>query len=97
MRCPRCHQNNTTLISNSHYVCNNNEYVRYVNGKRIVGPCSDEDGNRTQFSFVIDDSFIINDKASFPYNQIFINRLKENFYRKPYLKINTTKSNIVIK
>lgn len=41
MTCPKCFQNNTTLIDNSHYVCNNPN-------------CLDNDGNRVQFKYVQD-------------------------------------------
>ncbi len=42
--------------------------------------CVDEKGNRTQFQYIEDE------KISFPYNQIFVNKSKNNFYKKPYLK-----------
>jgi len=71
MLCPKCMTNNTTLISDTHYVCNNPD-------------CSNDDGSRVQFKFVIDN------KINFPYNQIFINRQKQEFYTKPYLKIENT-------
>lgn len=45
--------------------------------------CVDENGNRTQFR-LLEDSYI-----RFPYNQIFINRSKHEFYRKPYLELET--------
>lgn len=38
-------------------------------------------GGRTQFRQVIDDYI------RFPYNQIFVGRNVNNFYRKPYLEI----------
>ena len=41
MQCPRCMKNNTTIISNTHYVCNE-------------PTCTDDNGNRTQFRFVPD-------------------------------------------
>ncbi len=44
-------------------------------------------GLKTQFKFVIDD------EIRFPYNQIFINRSKEEFYRKPYLQISSKGNN----
>ena len=71
MQCPRCMKNDTTLISNSHYVCNNPD-------------CTSDEGDRTQFKFITDS------KIRFPYNQIFVNRIKSEFYRKPYLKIENT-------
>lgn len=43
--------------------------------------CVDDNGKRTQFKFVEDDY------VHFPYNQIFVTKGKENFYRKPYLVI----------
>lgn len=43
--------------------------------------CYDENHNRTQFSIIEDSS------VKFPYNQIFVNRNKSEFYRKPYLKL----------
>lgn len=46
--------------------------------------CFDDNHNRTQF-VVIKDS-----KVKFPYNQIFVDRDKSEFYRKPYLQLNTT-------
>ena len=68
MQCPRCFNDNTSIINNSHYVCNNPN-------------CVDENGNRTQFYFVPDENIM------FPYNQIFINRNKNEFYRKQLLKM----------
>lgn len=41
--------------------------------------CVDENGHHTQFTIVPDE------KIAFPYNQIFVNRNPEEFYRKPYL------------
>ena len=70
MECPRCGKSDTTMIGNSHYVCND-------------PTCIDENGNRTQFRLVIDR------EVKFPYNQIFVNRPIENFYKKPYLNLQT--------
>ena len=39
---PRCMQDNTTPVGNSHYVCNNEN-------------CIDDNGKRTQFQFIEDD------------------------------------------
>lgn len=39
------------------------------------------DGHRTQFRIIEDD------KVQFPYNQIFVNRPKREFVRKPYLEL----------
>lgn len=44
--------------------------------------CVDLNGNRTQFQYIEDD------KVHFPFNQIFVNHTKKDFFRKPYLKIN---------
>ena len=41
MICPRCQQDNTTPVGESHYVCN-------------VPTCVDADGKRTQFRFIED-------------------------------------------
>lgn len=41
--------------------------------------CVDDQGKRTQFKVVEDD------RVRFPYNQIFVNRKKSDFFRKPYL------------
>ena len=43
--------------------------------------CVDSKGRRTQFRMVTDDY------VRFPYNQIFIGRALDNFYRKPYLEL----------
>lgn len=43
--------------------------------------CIDDQGNRTQFTVNYDT------EIKFPYNQIFANRKANEFYRKPYLKI----------
>ena len=51
--------------------------------------CSDINGNRVQFRLVIDD------KVRFPYNQIFVDRTKNEFYRKPYLQLEEVGSNNV--
>ena len=45
--------------------------------------CCDENGQRTEF-YMEEDK-----KINFPYNQIFVNRNKKEFYRKPYLKISS--------
>ena len=74
MKCPKCMKDNTTIISNTHYVCNE-------------PTCIDDDGNRTQFRLVKDE------KIRFPSNQLFVNRQKDEFYRKPYLNVESiTKS-----
>lgn len=43
--------------------------------------CVNDDGSRTQFSLEIDE------KVCFPYNQIFVSRSRNEFYKKPYLKL----------
>lgn len=43
--------------------------------------CIMDDGSRTQFRLVIDK------KIEFPYNQIFVDRNVEEFYRQPYLQL----------
>lgn len=45
--------------------------------------CKDSDGKRVQFRHVIDN------KVHFPYNQIFVNRNVQEFYRKPLLEISS--------
>lgn len=50
--------------------------------------CYDENHNKTQFR-VIEDSLI-----RFPYNQIFVNRSKSEFYRKPYLELQVISESI---
>lgn len=72
MICPKCMQDNVSIVGNTHYICN-------------TPNCVDQNGNRTQFLYVEDD------KVHFPFNQIFVNRTKKDFYRKPYLKINSSK------
>ena len=78
MKCPRCMNDNTSQILDSHYVCNNPE-------------CVDENGNRTQFKFIIDK------KVKFPFNQIFVDRLTQEFYKKPYLEIKDTGNKNLLK
>lgn len=78
MKCPKCMKDNTTIISNTHYVCNDPK-------------CVDDDGNRIQFKFITDK------KIKFPYNQIFIDRNVEKFFRKPYLEIEMTGIKNIIK
>ena len=78
MKCPKCMKDNTTLISNSHYVCNDPN-------------CINDDGSRVQFKFINDE------KIRFPYNQIFVNRQKHEFFRKPYLEIESAGSKNVIR
>lgn len=43
--------------------------------------CINENGDKIQFNVVYDE------KIKFPYNQIFVNRLSNEFFRKPYLKL----------
>lgn len=38
-------------------------------------------GMRTQFEFIVDD------KIRFPHNQIFVNRSRQDFFRKPYIAL----------
>lgn len=45
--------------------------------------CFDDSHNRTQFVVVRDG------RVRFPYNQIFVDRDKSEFFRKPYLQLNT--------
>lgn len=45
--------------------------------------CSLREGKNVQFNIVIDK------KIKFPYNQIFIDRKKSEFFRKPYLQLAT--------
>ena len=71
MKCPKCLGDNTSPISNTHYVCNN-------------PICVNDDGSRVQFKFIPDK------KINFPYNQIFVNRQTNEFYRKPYLELEFT-------
>ena len=73
MQCPKCMKNDTTLISDSHYVCNDST-------------CINDNEERTQFKFISDDH------VRFPYNQIFVNRQKQEFFRKPYLEIESVGS-----
>lgn len=42
--------------------------------------CFDSNGHKTQFSIETDK------KICFPYNEIFITRNRNEFYKKPYLK-----------
>ncbi len=46
--------------------------------------CKDKDGKRIQFRHVVDD------RIHFPYNQIFVDRGVQEFYRKPLLEIAST-------
>lgn len=71
MKCPRCMKDDTTIVSNSHYVCNDPS-------------CVDNDGNRTQFKFIPDTMI------RFPFNQIFVDRQKNEFFRMPYLEIQSS-------
>ncbi len=43
--------------------------------------CVDENGRRTQFKMVTDEY------VRFPFNQIFVGRAVNEFYRKPYLEL----------
>jgi len=70
-QCPRCMKCDSTIISDTHYLCNDPN-------------CVSETGERTQFLHIPDK------KVHFPYNQIFVDRPVEEFYRKPYLPIETT-------
>lgn len=51
--------------------------------------CVNDKGGRVQFRLVKDGSI------EFPYNQIFVNRSKEKFYRKPYLELQDVGNNNV--
>lgn len=50
--------------------------------------CHDDKNNRTQFRVVPDVS------VQFPYNQIYVDRDKSEFYRKPYLELETVGTSI---
>ena len=43
--------------------------------------CVDDNGRRTQFIFITDEYI------RFPFNQIFVGRKTQEFFRKPYLKL----------
>lgn len=53
--------------------------------------CLTDDGNKIQFQVVKDK------KIHFPFNQIFVDRIKDEFYRKPYLQLENVGSNNVLK
>lgn len=44
-------------------------------------PDCSNNGAKTQFMFVVDE------KVHFPYNQIYVNRSRQDFFRKPYLQL----------
>lgn len=48
--------------------------------------CFDDNKNRTQFLLVEDTN------VKFPDNQVFVSRSKSEFYRKPYLKLESVGS-----
>ena len=97
MKCPKCmkDENNVIIVGNDHYICTNPDccndpdcehYKKYGNN---LG-CEKRDicGYKTHFKLLQDT------KIRFPYNQIFVNRKLQEFYRKPYLEIKPLKSNI---
>lgn len=45
--------------------------------------CEEKNGTKIQFQHILDE------KIRFPYNQIFVNRSKSEFFRKPYLELQT--------
>lgn len=51
--------------------------------------CYREDGSKTQFTLKFDE------KIQFPYNQIFVDRTPDEFYRQPYLEIKTIGAKLV--
>jgi hypothetical protein len=53
MICPRCGKDNTTLVGNTHYVCN-------------IETCVDEKGARTQFQFVEDEKIMFPHNVIYP-------------------------------
>ena len=69
VKCPKCFSTNVSLISNTHYLCNN--------------PNCKHNGNKTQFRVVYDNTI------NFPYNQIFTDRTADEFYREPYLEVDS--------
>lgn len=78
MKCPRCFNEDISIIGESHYVCNN-------------PLCVNKDGSKVQFQVVKDK------KVNFPFNQIFVNRIRDEFYRKPYLQLENVGSNNVLR
>ena len=57
MICPRCMEDNTTPVGNSHYICNNKK-------------CVDKNGKPTQFRFIPDTSINFPYNVIFPNRKI---------------------------
>lgn len=72
-----------TDASGTHYICNNprcgNNYI-YEDEELNPEPHPADPGQRTQFK-VIEDTVI-----RFPFNQIFVGRGKNEFFRKEYVE-----------
>lgn len=66
--------------------------VTLVNNSHYIcnNPNCSNMGKRVQFRKVIDK------KIKFPYNQIFVDRSKNEFFRKPYLELETVGNEQVI-
>lgn len=77
IKCPHCGSENVTYVG-SNYIYDTDENEIDV-PSYICNECR-VDGKKTQFYLEIDK------KVMFPYNQIFVNKLREEFYREPYLK-----------
>lgn len=77
IKCPHCGSEDVTYVG-PYYIYDEDserELPSYIcNHCRI-------DGRKPQFYLDID--LVV----QFPYNQIFVNRQRENFYREPYIKI----------
>ena len=74
MICPKCF-GTAKNVGDTHYICQNSR-----KGHDKEEDCF-YDNKPTQFK-VVDDNYV-----RFPYNQMFINRSKHDFYRKPYLQL----------
>lgn len=74
MICPKC-LGTSKNVGDTHYICENSR-----KGVDKEEDCLHND-KPTQFKFVEDDYI------RFPHNQIFVNSSKHEFYRKPYLEL----------
>jgi len=73
-------------------ICFSEEFVTPIGMSHYIcnNPSCNNNGKIVQFHSIEDD------KVRFPYNQIFVNRKKSEFYRKPYLELSPVGINEII-
>lgn len=76
--CPKCCTSDQVVELGTQYIFDDDGNEKEV-PSYICNYCKEKYGKKTQFYLEIDQ------EVKFPYNQIFVNRKREEFYKEPYL------------